>query len=63
MDKSLVRDKLLKWTQDNKEILKSPISTINTFVVRKPAKKKTPGFMSKFYQTYTGRNNTNPATN
>ena len=27
MDKFLVRDKLLKWTQDDKEILKSPIST------------------------------------
>ena len=58
MDKFLVRDKLLKWTQDDKEILKSPISTINTSVVRNPAKKKTPGFMSQFYQTYKGRNNT-----
>lgn len=63
MDKFLVRDKLLKWTQDDKQILKSPVSTINTSVVRNTAKRKTPGFMSKFYQTWKGRNNTNPATN
>lgn len=44
MDKFLVRQ-ITKWTQDDKQILKSPVSTINTSVVRNTAKRKTPGFM------------------